>query len=76
MSWLSELWRKLKRDRTDAEYLFEVYANTLGVEAKSELRLRLCAVKFSINLAAVGSNDARIQDADKWVSGALDILSR
>ena len=74
MSWLSELWRKLKRDRTDAEYLFEIYVNTLGSSAKLDLKERLVSVKYAVDLAGMASADSRIDEAQEWVDGAIAVL--
>jgi hypothetical protein len=73
MSWLSELWNRIKGDRTDLEVAFEVVVARLSRAQRYELSRTLYAVQFAVDLAGP-QEDPRVKIAREWVGGALHIL--
>ena len=74
MNVLSELWKKIKRGKTDAEVAFEILVGTMSTRQRNELGQTLSAVQFAVDRGAAKSSDPRIAVAQQWVSGALRIL--
>jgi hypothetical protein len=76
MSWLSEAIRKLKGNKTDAEFWFGVAVSTMPSKDRNKLAEQLQYAQFAIDVASTVSNDWRVIEAKKWADGGLDILKR
>lgn len=75
MSWLSEVFKKLKGGRSDAEFFFGLAVLGMKPSDKSKLKAALVKVQYSVMIADnMTTNDPRIAEALKWVNGALDEL--
>lgn len=76
MSWLSVLYKAVKKSTgtTDAQFIFSLFAERLAKKDRAALRLKLCSVKWTVDLAHTMTNDARAAEAQEWIDGALTIL--
>lgn len=76
MSWLSELFRKAKGGKTDAEFIFGIAVSAMSFSTRNKLTTQLRNVKYAIDIASTVSKDVRINEAQKWVNGGLAELEQ
>ncbi len=78
MSWLSKLWRGLKRSTglTDSEIAFGILLSRLSRKDRDSLEGKLRSVEFAADVASGFVDDPRIEEALMWTQGALRQLER
>jgi len=75
MSWISEVWRKIKGGKTDTQTVFGLIVSTLSARQRVSLRQNLYAVQQAIEIAALAEpNSTQVLTAREWVDGALEVL--